>query len=353
MNRLENILVKGGLFRLFYLLSFVFLFACNSKQERKTQGATYEGETMGTKYNIVFSQDPISIQSEIDSVLHFVNEVFSTYDTTSFISAYNHPEYVEKYLHRYNPERRLEHQRHFKFLMEQSFEVYTNTKNTFDPSAAKLFELWGFAETKSQFPSEDSIRKTLAYVGLNKYFDSSELQFGFPNTPLKHGGLNFNAIAKGYGVDQVYEYLVHKGDSDFMVEIGGEVRVHGNNPSGQKWTIGVNVPAEGSSSKSVFDTLRITNTSVATSGNYRNFYYDSLGNKIGHSIDPRTGYPTINPLKSVTVFHKSCAIADAYATAAMVLGPDEFREIIQAHPRLKAFLIVESGDSLIRERLYN
>lgn len=353
MFELKNILEKGGLSRLFCFLGILVLVSCNSLNIEEERNEVYNGRTMGTKYNIVFAQHPVTSQKEVDSVLRFVNEVFSTYDSTSYISSINHPEVLEHYINRFPLEIRKQHNAEFQRLMKMSYVVYTNTQGVFDPSAATLFNLWGFGESNKSNPTDEEISFALTSVGFEKY---KKLVFSEKNQAIEIDdeiNLNFNAIAKGYGTDKVAELLLKNGDSSFMVEIGGEVRTSGHSPSNEKWIIGVNIPESGSSQQSVLDTVQLSDMSIATSGNYRNFYYDSIGNIIGHTIDPRTGYPVINELKSATVFHKSCAMADAYATAAMVLGVEKFKNIIVKDTNLEALLVFQKGDSIIRERVYD
>ena len=163
--------------------------------------------------------------------------------------------------------------------------------------------------------------------------------------------MNFNAIAKGYAVDVVSMFLMVSGYSDFMVEIGGEVFALGHNAQGNDWIIGINEPSIGSEANSLIDTVHVSGGSIATSGNYRNFYKDSTGKVIGHTIDPRTGRPAMTDLLSVTIKHPSCAIADAYATAAMTAGSMMLRSWVSKDTLLQAVVVLDSSGNSVVERL--
>ena len=156
--------------------------------------------------------------------------------------------------------------------------------------------------------------------------------------------LDCSAIAKGYGTDVVARFLRKRGVQNFMVEIGGEVVTQGVNPQRVPWRIGVTKPTEDSLSvgHELQTTLNVTDMAMATSGNYRNFYYK--GNKrYAHTIDPHTGYPVQHNILSATVLAKSCMVADAYATSFMVMGLDGAQQVLQRHPELMAYLIYDDG----------
>jgi thiamine biosynthesis lipoprotein len=153
--------------------------------------------------------------------------------------------------------------------------------------------------------------------------------------------LDFSAIAKGFGVDQVASLMRRKGISNFMIEIGGEIVVSGHNPKGEKWSIGVNKPVEDSTStnQEVETILHLTDCAMATSGNYRNFYISPDGRKLSHTIDPHSGQPVQHSILSSTVVAPTCSMADAFATSFMVMGLDEAKKVLSKHPELQALFI--------------
>ena len=162
--------------------------------------------------------------------------------------------------------------------------------------------------------------------------------------------LDGSAIAKGYGVDAVGKYLERQGVRNYMVEIGGEVRVRGINPKGELWHVGINKPNDDPTNlnNEIEEVLQITQRSMATSGNYRNFY-EKDGKKYAHTIDPRTGYPVQHSILSSTVLAEDCATADAYATSFMVLGLDKAKAVLAQHPELMAFFIYSDEKGEMQE----
>ena len=157
--------------------------------------------------------------------------------------------------------------------------------------------------------------------------------------------LDFSAIAKGYGVDVIAELLESFGIENYMVEVGGEVRVKGLNPKSIVWRVAIEQPIDNKTKSQVFDKyVSLSNKSIATSGNYRNFYMKQ-GNKIAHTINPKTGYPIINDLLSATVLHDKCMIADAYATAFMVLGSEKSIIVLDKSESLMTYLISREEDN--------
>jgi thiamine biosynthesis lipoprotein len=347
MNSFKNNVSKGGFGRLL-CFSILVVFGLLSCTKEKPKLVYFEGKTMGTDYHIRFT-NPVALEGrQIDSILHLMNDVFSTYDKTSFISAYN-GDSLHKWEAKHPVEEQVEHMKHFFLVTGFSQEIYYRTSGAFDPSGGPLFNLWGFGEEEGKNPSRAQIESAKALVGLDKLSYSR----GIPTKPFAAYKLNFNAIAKGYAVDVMVEYFLHRGFEDFMVEIGGEVRAHGRNPDGKPWVIGVNEPEEHSDPESVVSTISLKNMSVATSGNYRRFYRDSTGNIIGHTIDPRTGYPANNDLISCSAIHPSCAIADAYATAAMVIGADSIKKLALQDTLLDLVLIRKINNQRVIERTDN
>lgn len=341
---------KGGVNRLLSLLVLTGLLALSAcKTGDKTQSQTeyqYQGRTMGTSFHITaLGSDEISGQG-IDSILDLLNTVFSTYDTSSFISYMNNGTLgvwrSSKGEQFYNV-----CESHFSKVFGMSQGVYLRTEGAFDPSGAPLFNLWGFAESERRSPTPLELDSIMNFVGLDKFYFEER---NFSN-PLPGFSLNFNAIAKGYAVDVVSMFLMVSGYSDFMVEIGGEVFALGHNAQGNDWIIGINEPSIGSEANSLIDTVHVSGGSIATSGNYRNFYKDSTGKVIGHTIDPRTGRPAMTDLLSVTIKHPSCAIADAYATAAMTAGSMMLRSWVSKDTLLQAVVVLDSSGNSVVERL--
>jgi thiamine biosynthesis lipoprotein len=229
---------------------------------------------------------------------------------------------------------------YFVELFNKAMEISRETKGAFDITVAPLVNAWGFGFKHEQMPTKRQV-------------DSLRQIIGYQKVALKNGKvvkqdprmmLDCSAIAKGFGVDAVARLLRDRGVQNFMVEIGGEVVTCGVNAQRLPWRVGVVKPSEDSLSTGheLQTILNVTDKAMATSGNYRNFYYKN-GRRYAHTIDPKTGYPVQHSLLSATVLAASCTVADAYATSFMVMGLDNARQLLEHHPELMAYLIYDDG----------
>lgn len=286
-----------------------------------------EGETMGTFYHIKYQASEKDIfAKEIDSLLLTINNSLSTYIPKSTIARFN------------ALDKGVESDPYFEEVFLAAKEVFKKSGGAFDPTVMPLVNAWGFGfKDMANIDSMliDSLKKFVA-------FDQVSLKNGYVSKKIPGIMLDFSAIAKGYGVDVVAKFLESKGVKNYMVEIGGEVRLKGNNPKRKKWTVGLEVPEEHLSAQQDYKVIiNATNISIATSGNYRNFYYKD-GIKYAHTIDPKSGYPIFNDMLSATVLHPDCMIADAYATAFMVLGKEKSLEIVKKNPELMVYFVYKN-----------
>ena len=263
----------------------------------------------GTIYNITY-QYADDLQAEIEAELQKVDGEFSMFNPQSTVARIN------------GGDSTVERSAMFCEIFELAQTVNKETNGAFDIYVAPLVNAWGFGFKHDQLPTPQQVDSLL------KIRDQ----------------MDFSAIAKGYGCDVVARLLRSHSIENFMVEIGGEVVLSGHNDKGQPWHIGVNKPVENPEDGDLQTVLSITDCAIATSGNYRNFYYKD-GQRYAHTIDPRTGYPVQHSLLSATVVAADCATADAYATSFMVLGLDSAQAVLNSHPELKAYLIYsdESG----------
>ena len=215
-------------------------------------------------------------------------------------------------------------------------QVSDDTDGAFDITVAPLVNAWGFGFKNEQMPTKEQVDSLRQLIGFH------HVELNGNHITMKKPGmmLDFSAIAKGYGVDVIAKLLEHHDIKNFMVEIGGEITTRGINPERVPWKIGVNKPNEDALNESheLQTILNVTDKSMATSGNYRNFYVKE-GKKYAHTIDPKTGYPVQHTLLSATVLADRCAKADAYATSFMVLGMDGAKQILERHKELMAYLI--------------
>lgn len=317
----------------FSLLFFSLLFFSCGKQQNSWDYYRISGPAQGTTYHItVACDDPQSLQTEIDSLLAQIDVSLSTYRDDSFISAWNENKLQEGQL----PDT------HFQQMIAQSDSLVRWTNGYFDPTVGPLLEVWGFGKKESAEVSSESIESALKISGWNLVeWENRPL----PTKKTDEVQLNFNAIAQGYAVDQMAEWLKLKGLSDFMVELGGEVRVSGINKAGNDWRIGIEKPTENiaeieGSARFEWIVEMAENTSLATSGSYRNFKEDAeSGKRYSHIINPLTGQAGRDSLLSVTVMSDECSKADALATALMAMGYERAKTFAEENPELGVLLI--------------
>ena len=274
---------------------------------RQQQSEPYQhnkGFVFGTIYNVTY-QSSEDLQAEIEAEMKKVDLEFSMYNDSSTVARINRGEMVKG-------------SAMFDELFQLSQTINKETDGAFDITVAPLVNAWGFGFKHEQMPTPQQVDSLL------KIRDQ----------------LDFSAIAKGFGSDVVARLLRSHGIQNFMVEIGGEVVTQGISDKRLPWKIGVTKPTDDSLSVSgeLQTVLNVTDIAMATSGNYRKFYYKG-GRKYAHTIDPKTGYPVQHSLLSATVLAKDCAVADAYATAFMVLGMDRAKEVLGRHPELMAYFI--------------
>lgn len=286
-----------------------------------------EGFVFGTVYSVTYQYDE-DIQNDIEDVLALVDGSLSPFNEKSVITAVNN-----------NKDVVLDSM--FVDVFTLASKVYEDTKGAFDITVAPLVNAWGFGFKNGTNPSKEVVDSLCQIIG----FDKVRLEKGKIVKADSRIMLDCSAIAKGYGVDAVANMLRSRGIKNFMVEIGGEVVTSGVNKHGNPWRIGVTKPDDDSLNvKNELQTvLCITDKAMATSGNYRNFYYRD-GKKYAHTIDPKTGYPIQHSLLSATVIADDCATADAYATSFMVLGIDAAKRILNRHPEMMAYFIYAKPD---------
>ena len=290
---------------------------------------TNEGMVFGTIYKITYQHND-DLQNEIKAAMMEVDNSLSPYNPNSIITRINHNEDTvlnEHFLHVFN-------------LAQQ---ISTETEGAFDITVAPLVNAWGFGFKHSIDIDPNVIDSLRQFVGYQKI----KLEDGKIVKEDARTMLDCSAIAKGYGVDRVARLLDQKGVQHYMVDIGGEVVLKGKNPRMKTWRIGINKPVEDSLSvnQELQTILEVSGVGMATSGNYRKFYYKD-GKRYAHTIDPRIGTPVQHNILSATVIAKDCTTADAYATAFMVMGLEEAKAFCEAHPELHAYFICDGeGDS--------
>lgn len=308
------------------LLCFVgVLFLTCSKKKVNTK---LSGTVFGTSYSVIYNSE-VDFQKQFDSLFYVLNKSLSTYQVNSDISKLNRNELVEI-------------DNHFIRVYDASKGIFELTEGAFDPTIGNVVNAWSFGAEKAM-KGLDSIKidSLMQYVGLNKTQRvGNVVKKNHPNIYLE-----FNALAKGYGVDVIGEFLESKNVHNYLVEIGGEIRVKGKNVQKEsQWTVGVEKP-NFDGKQSILKAINLESGAMATSGTYRKFKVDDKGNRYSHIINTKTGYPSKTNLLSISVIASNCITADAYATAFKTMGIEKVKAFSKAHSELKIFLVFENNDN--------
>ena len=323
--------MKNPLF-LFFLISLIY--SCNDLRLTNLTGLIY-----GTTYNIQFyNSNSDNFSKEIDSIFNVIDNSMSTYKPNSIISKINNNESVKI-------------DNHFKNVFNSSKKIYVETKGRFDPSIGLLVNYWGFGPEKFNIESgikDDKLPYLLEKVG----FDKFEIIDDNIKRPFD-SYIDFNAIAKGYAVDQIGDFLIKQKIENYLIEIGGEIIASGLNINKNKpWVVAIDMPRF-DGDRSIYSTLELKNTSLASSGTYRKFKIDSMGNRYAHIINPVSGYPSKTNILSVTVKAPSCIDADAYATALHTMTVQEIKDFFNNNSHISSLVIFENENNELEELALN
>ncbi|MGN0233119.1 MAG: FAD:protein FMN transferase [Bacteroidaceae bacterium] len=309
------------------LLILATLLILRNQEQSQIPFQIEEGAIFGTVYHVQY-QHGESLQKEILNCLQSVDSSLSMFNKQSTVSKINSGEDL-----------------HTDSMFEMVFQCATAisevTNGSFDVTVAPLVNAWGFGFKHGQWPDTASVDSLRQFVGWQKV----SIQDHKVEKDDARIILDFSAIAKGFGVDQVASLLRSHGIDNFMIEIGGEIVSHGHNPKGEPWRIGINKPdeeKEGITSE-LQDIIEMNDCAIATSGNYRNFYVRD-GKRVAHTIDPHSGYPVQHSILSSTVLAPTCAMADGFATAFMVMGLDSAKAVLQKQKELQAYFILSADD---------
>ncbi|MGM0375172.1 MAG: FAD:protein FMN transferase [Bacteroidota bacterium] len=315
----------------FTILLFLFLLSSCASEPSWIKN---EGGIFGTSYHIIYQcPDGKDLHTELKAALDSVNRSLSTYDSTSVISQFN------------QSTRGTRIDDHFRKVFETAQKVTEKTGGAFDMTVAPMVNAWGFGFTDKEKVSRKTTDSLKALVGMHHV----EIRGDSVIKNKPEIMLDASAIAKGHGSDVAAEVLERHGCENYMVEIGGEVVTKGENTRNGPWRIGIDRPIDDptASNRELELVVELSGQALATSGNYRQFYIDDeTGKKYSHTIDPSTGRPVDHTLLSASVVAPSCMLADAYATAFMVMGLEKSQEIIKKHPELEGCFIFDSKDGM-------
>ena len=315
------------------LIGLAFFVSCTPAPQQ----ISVSGETMGTTYHIRYvtanpNHSPERVKERVDAVLEQVNSQMSTYDPNSELSLFNQRKTAEPVVV----------SRSLETVVRRALEIAEETNGLLDVTVGPLVNLWGFGPLgrPEQVPSEQQLQEIRDQIGYQYLtVENHQLTKAIPDLYV-----DLSTIAKGYGVDRVAILLEQMEIKNYLVEIGGEMRMRGTKPGEQPWRIAVEQPV--SLDRAVQRIIEPGNNAVATSGDYRN-YFEEDGTRYSHIIDPRTGYPIQHNLVSVTVITETCMDADAYATALTVMGAEGALEF--ANQKGLAVLLVTRENDQFKE----
>ncbi|MCH8552881.1 MAG: FAD:protein FMN transferase [Natronospirillum sp.] len=322
-------LIKGCLWAL------LFVSACSS--EPGDEPLRFAGGTMGTDYTVqVFApeSEKLTLEVGIQRTLRRVVSSTSVYEPRSDITRFNEAE----------PGEWVEVSEEVAKIVAAGLEVAERTEGAFEPTILPLVNLWGFGPRgrAEEIPEEDELEAAMAMIGweaIEVRMDPPALRKSEPRE------IDLGGIAKGYGADAVAAYLKDQGYSQFLVELGGDMSIRGGKPDGSLWRIAIEKPDE--AQRGIYRILELEDADLVTSGDYRN-YFEVDGERYSHTIDPRTGFPVDHRLASVSVIAESSLLADAWATALMVLGPEQALETAEREA-LSVLLIERTDDGFVEQ----
>jgi thiamine biosynthesis lipoprotein len=322
--------------RLLWQLPFLTLLIVGTiiivRQQQNIPYRNNKGFIFGTTYSITYQCDS-DLNTQIVDELNRVDASLSPFNEQSIITAVNN-------------NRRVQPDTMFTDVFRLAMTISDQTAGAFDITVAPLVNAWGFGFKSGTSPDNHAIDSLKAIIGYKRVRLTPD---GFVEKDDPRIMLDCSAIAKGYGADRVAKLMERLGIANYMVEIGGEVVTRGISAKRLPWRIGVTKPTDDSLSvdTELQTVLNITDCAMATSGNYRNFYYRG-GRKYAHTIDPHTGHPVQHSLLSATVLADNCATADAYATAFMVMGMERAQQLLDRHQELMAYFIYAAPDGELR-----
>lgn len=315
----------------FVLASVVLLFSCN--RQENVYSHEFNGEALGTTYMVrYFSNNELNFEKSLDSILQDINSSMSTYITKSDISRINRGDTTVKV------------DDHFVKVFEASNKIYKESDGYFDPTVGILVNAYGFGPKKALNELDnarlDSLKKL---VGFDKIRIKEDRTIQKENPAVY---LDFNAIAKGYTIDVIANYLEAENVGNYLIELGGELRAKGKNmQNDSEWVVGIDDPNQAQGKRELEAKVKLTNAAMATSGNYRKYRVDSVtGQQYVHTINPLTGKAERSNLLSASVIAETCMLADGYATAFMALGLERTKEVLKNLDDVEAYILYSSEE---------
>jgi len=321
-------------FQKYLIFITILLFFLSCIQEEKEKDFILKGHVFGTTYKIVYLNASKNYQKSIDSLFFLMNKSLSTYIPTSDISKINKGDttiVVDDF---------------FLEVFKKSKKIYKETNGYFDPTVGNLVNAWGFGPQRGkQNLTQEALKAQMQFVSLDKVTILDRKVY----KKYEEIYLDFNAIAKGFGIDIVARFLERKKIKNYLVEVGGEIRAKGKKVNNISWAIQLVDPIHKDGSKG-FKKINLSDKSMATSGNYRKFRVAENGQKFVHTINPRTGFAKESNLLSASVIASlDCADVDAYATAFMAMGFEKSKKFLEKHKNLDGILLFVDENGRLKE----
>lgn len=329
----ELVLRKGCLRALLFSFGLLVLAGCDRFE--RVEALSFTGGTMGTNYNVTVyapASERIALEVGIQRTLNRVVSSMSVYEPRSDVSRFNTGPLDEW----------LPVSEEVAYVVQSALHVAERSDGAFDPTILPLVNLWGFGPQAraEEVPTEDELTTAMAQLG---WGDISVRNEPPALRKVAERELDLAAIAKGYGADAVAEYLLSKGHAHFLIELGGDMNIQGGKLDGSPWRIAIEEPVE--SQRSIYRVLELHDAALVTSGDYRN-YFERDGERYSHTIDPTTGRPVNHRLASVSVIAENAMLADAWATALMVLGPDQAQALAERE-ELSVLLLERTDEGFV------
>lgn len=325
MKEQKNILKMRLFMTVLAVVCIIVVVSWLSQKQSAENYRRYSGVVWTTQYNVIYQSEK-SLDDSIQVIFNCVDNSLSMYNKNSLITRINNGENVPIDMM-------------LRYIYNASLNVCEETCGAFDPTVSPLMKMWGFVDKGGGTPSAQQIDSLLSFVGIGK----TELKEEYIIKEDNRTAFDFSAIAKGFACDEIGRMLKRNDVQNYLVEIGGEIALSGVNNMGRVWRISVDKPIESSGMPMHENALIVEMNSggIATSGNYRNFNIVD-GRKVVHTMNPKTGYPEENNLLSATIIADNCMLADAYATACMVMGAKQSKEFLEKRSDIGGFLIYSS-----------
>lgn len=320
--------------RFLALIVLLILASCVSKPEVTFKN--YEGEIFGTYYRVQVGDSDRDFQTQFDSIFAIINTASNSYIQESEVSDFNangilvYPSFT------------------FRDMLDSCKKYHEQSQGYFEPTLYPLIKAWGFSFEDREQMDSSKVALLKSLMGFESQLQVTDTSYAAAQSGVM---LDITGLGEGYAIDKLAEVLDQAGVANYLVEIGGEMKGKGQNPTGESWTIGIEDPAQAELgvTNTMLTKVTLNRLALSSSGNYRKFYIDKQGNRRSHLIDPKTGFPVSHSMVSVSVLATSATQADALATAFMAMGPEKAKVLAESLPGVEAMFVLAEKDRLRME----